>query len=149
MKEFKELFLWSMNMKLYMGIYFSAVLFLIGLMYFVQGIYQISILTVFTGVGASMIVALLRIRMLDSHCDYSKGIFFSKTIIWILICTIIFGVAAIVFEWFKGLPDINYWIFTIAMCIGLIMMLWGEKLEQDASTDKLNESLKNYKQNNS
>lgn len=149
MKEFKELFLWSMNMKLYMGIYFSAVLFLIGLMYFVQGIYQISILTVFTGVGASMIVALLHIRMLDSHCDYSKGIFFSKTIIWILICTIIFGVAAIVFEWFKGLPDINYWIFTIAMCIGLIMMLWGEKLEQDASTDKLNESLKNYKQNNS
>lgn len=149
MKKFRDIFLWSMNMKLYMGIYFSAVIFLAGFMYFVQGVYEMTFLTIFTGIMASMIVALLQVTMLDARCDYSKGIFFSKSLVWLFICTIIFSATAIAFEWFKGLPDINYWIFTITMLIGLIMMLWGEKLEQEANTDKLNESLRSYKKNNS
>lgn len=145
MKKFRDFFLWSMNMKLYMGIYFSAVIFLAGFMYFVQGKYDMTFMTIFTGIMASLIVGFLQVTMLDDRCDYSKGIFFSKSLAWLIICTIIFGATAYAFKWFAGLPDINYPIFVITMAIGLVFMLLGEKYEQEASTEKLNKALKNYK----
>ncbi|MFV0552393.1 MAG: hypothetical protein ACK5L6_10815 [Anaerorhabdus sp.] len=145
MKKFRDFFLWSMNMKLYMGIYFSAVIFLAGFMYFVQGKYEMTFMTIFTGIMASLVVALLQVTMLDDRCDYSKGILFTKSLSWLAICTIIFGGTAYAFKWFEGLPNINYPIFIITMAIGLFFMLLGEKYEQEATTEKLNSALKNYK----
>lgn len=144
MKKFKELYVWAMNMKLYMGIYFTAIIFFVSTMCLVQGKSEISYVTMLTVMVAATCAAILQDFILDSTCDYTKGIFFFRSLMWLVLSTLIVGVIAYAFTWFKGLPDWNYIIFIAIMAIAFISMLWGEKFEQEANTTRLNSELKNY-----
>lgn len=144
MKKFKEVFLWAMNMKLYMGIYFVAIVSFSSVMSLVQGKAEVSFVMLCTALVASIIIAILQVLILDNHCDYSKGIFFLRTFIWMVISTLIVGTTAVAFKWFEGLSQLNYLIFTVIMAIAFIMMLVGEKFEQEASSERLNKELKSF-----
>lgn len=144
MKKFKEVFLWAMNMKLYMGIYFVAIVSFSSVMSLVQGKAEVSFVMLCTALVASIIIAILQVLILDNHCDYSKGIFFLRTFIWMVISTLIVGTTAVAFKWFEGLSQMNYLVFTVIMAIAFIMMLVGEKFEQEASSERLNKELKSF-----
>lgn len=144
MKKFKEVFLWAMNMKLYMGIYFVAIVSFSSVMSLVQGKAEVSFVMICTALVASIIIAILQVLILDNHCDYSKGIFFLRTFIWMVISTLIVGTTAVAFKWFEGLSQMNYLVFTVIMAIAFIMMLVGEKFEQEASSERLNKELKSF-----
>ncbi|MEA4816781.1 MAG: hypothetical protein VB120_08020 [Lachnospiraceae bacterium] len=147
MKGFKKFYIWAFNAKLFMGIYFVALVFLVSLVLVLTGKYEIELLSLFQMLILSMLIAILQCLILDDKTDYARGIFFMRSVIWVLICVLITVGASFVFGWFAGLPSWCPFALGGVMLLGFTAMLIGFKFEQDLDTKGLNEDLDRYKKN--
>lgn len=145
MKLFKGIYTWALNAKLYMGIYFVAVVFVTGIVVAITGGTSIELISLLQMLILSMIVAVLQCIMLDENTDYSKGIFFSRSLIWIVLSTLLTVAFSYLFNWFAGMPSWSHLLLAVFMLLGFASMLVGLKFEQDADTIRLNIGLKKFK----
>jgi len=145
MKGFKKFYVWAFNTKLFMGIYFVALVFFVGLVLAFTGTYEIELLSLLQMLILSMVIAIFQCLILDEKTDYARGIFFMRSVIWILICTLITVGASFIFGWFAGLPSWCPFALGGVMLLGFTAMLIGFKFEQDSDTKRLNEGLGRYK----
>ena len=76
MKAYKRLYVWTMNAKLFMSIYFVAVVFLTGIVIAVTGGNSIRLLTLVEVLAACAVIAVLQCVPLDETTDSTKGVFF-------------------------------------------------------------------------
>ena len=145
MSEFKKFYVFAMNAKFYMAIYFVATLFIVSIVTLIFGGESVSILTLFEMLFVNMVSGFLQAIMLKEGTDYSKGIFFGRSILWLIISVGITTLTAVLFGWFKGYPSYCILIFILFMLFGFCTMLYGLKFEQDADTVHLNSQLDQYK----
>ncbi len=145
MKEFKKFYIFAMNAKLYMAIYFVATLFIVSLITFLFGGKAISILTLLEMLLVNLINGFLQEILLNDNIDYSHGILFGRSIAWIILSVSISTFVCIICKWFEGYPNWCIPIFILMMIFGFCAMLVGLKFEQDADSLKLNKNLENYK----
>jgi hypothetical protein len=149
MGDFKRFYIWGMNAKLYMGIYFAAIVFLSGALIAVFGGSSIPLLTLLQMLLVSFVIALVQVWVLPISTDLSKGVFFGRSIAWLLFSAALVATTARAFHWFALLPFWCPWLLGLLMFLGCLAMLVGLKFEQDADTVRLNDSLQKYKGNNS
>lgn len=144
MKSFKRFYLWAMNAKLFMGIYFAALTFLTGFMLICFGEKAIGILPLAEIFCISIFSAVTQVLFLPDSIDFMKGIFFGRSIMWLILVGVATGCAAHFGGWFGMLPVWCAWVLALMMMAGCIAMLVGLRFEQERDTVHLNEDLNAY-----
>ena len=145
MKEFKKFYVWAMNAKFFMAIYYLAIVFVVGVIYAVCGRYSVSLLALLEILPVSMIVGFSQAIILPDTTDYSRGILFLRSVCWLLLSAAVTVAGGLLFGWFAGLPGWCVWALALIMLAGCLAMLLGKEFEQNADTLKLNDGLKAYK----
>lgn len=146
MKEFKKFYVLAMNAKLFMAIYFVAMVFLAGIVIAISGGNSISLLVLVEMLLVCAVIAVLQCVFLDDKTDYGKGIFFGRSVLWIVISTALTVGAALLFSWFDALMAWCPYLLGAFMLFALTAMLFGLKFEQDADTVRLNKDLDKFKE---
>lgn len=148
MKGFKKFYVWGMNAKLFMSIYFVAVVFLTGVITALSGGDSIGLLVLLEMLGVCAAIAVLQCVLLNDQTDYSRGILFGRSVLWLGVSVVLTVGAALLFQWFSGLPAWCPYVLGAFMLFGLSASLAGLKFEQDADTVRLNADLTRYKEKN-
>lgn len=146
MKWFRSMYVWAMNAKLFMALYFIVMLFVLGLVSVLSGMYSVPLLTLLEMLLVSALVAALQRLLLDDSTDYSHGVFFSRSVLWLAVSTAIVLGAAVLFGWFAGFTAWSMAAFGAFWLLALSLTLLGLKYEQDADTVRLNDDLHRFKE---
>ena len=145
MKWFRKLFVWAMNIKLFMALYFIVMVFALGAVTLVNGGDSISLLTLLEMLFTCAAVAALQAWLLSDSTDYSHGVLFGRSLAWLLLSTLVSAGAALLFGWFAGNPGWPALAFALFFLFALVLTLTGLKFEQEADTVRLNQDLERYK----
>ncbi|MCE5343408.1 MAG: hypothetical protein LLF96_07485 [Eubacteriales bacterium] len=146
MKWFRKLYVWSMNIKLYMAFYFFIIAFAMGIVELISGGDSLKLLTLLEMALACTVIGLMQIVLLNDSVDYSKGIVFGRSVAWVALSTGATVGVALLFGWFTGYPAWSLPAFAAFLLISLTLTLLGLKFEQEADTVYLNENLRKFKQ---
>ena len=144
MKEFKQFYVFGMTAKSYMGLYFAAIVFFVSLIRLCFGDWTLSILHLGEMLLVSFVVGFLQAILLPGSTDYSKGLFFGRSVIWLLISVTLAMGVSILGGWFVGLPGWCVLLMGGLMLVGFCAMLLGQRFEQDMDTLRLNDDLKRF-----
>jgi len=148
LKKFKHLFLWAMNAKLFMGLYFTALVILTGFVTLFTGTYQLEIIHLFQILLLSVIISLVQVGLLDDHVDFNKNLINLRSIAWLAFSTLMTYLTSKAFAWFPQTAHWGQWgplLLSLFMLIGLTFMLLGLRWEQEADTLRLNRNLDHFK----
>ena len=139
-KYYKRFYLFMLNAKCYMGIYFAGVVFVVGLVVFLSGGDSLSLLSLL-----QMLLVCLVLGLLGERADYAHGLFFGRSVLFLILATLLCGGSAWLFGWFGGLAGWCVPLFSAFMLAGFIAMLAGEKWEQERDSQLLDRSLREWK----
>ena len=116
-----------LNAKCYMGIYFAGVVFVVGLAVFLSGGDSLSLLSLLQMLLVCLVLGLLEEGLLGERADYAHGLFFGRSVLFLILATLLCGGSAWLFGWFGGLAGWCVPLFSAFMLAGFIAMLAGEK----------------------
>ena len=146
MKLFKKIYLWSLNTKLYMGIYFVTVVVILSAMTLWQQQTTLEIMTLIEGLILSIIIAFLQTAILREWVDYGRGIYFIRSVSWLLLSVFFTLIISVWGDWFSStIGMMGYFILATVMFFALTCVLIGLKWGQDLDTKRLNVALEAYK----
>ena len=145
-KYYKRFYLFMLNAKCYMGIYFAGVVFVVGLVAFLSGGDSLSLLSLLQMLLVCLVLGLLEESLLGDQADYSHGLFFGRSVLFLALATLLCGGSAWLFGWFGGLAGWCVPLFSAFMLAGFIAMLAGEKWEQERDSQLLGHSLREWKE---
>ena len=146
MKWFRSMYVWAMNAKLFMALYFIVMVFALALVSVLSGVYSVPLLTLAEMLLTCAVIGFLQRLLLNDSVDYSHGVFFGRSVLWLAVSTVLVLGAALVMNWFAGF---TYWAlvaFGAFWLLALTFTLLGLKFEQDADTVRLNDDLKRFKE---
>ena len=146
MKWFRSMYVWAMNAKLFMALYFIVMVFALALVSALSGVYSVSLLTLLEMLLTCAVVGALQRLMLNDSVDYSHGVFFGRSVLWLGVTTVLVLGAALLFGWFAGFTHWALVAFGAFWLLALSFTLLGLKFEQEADTVRLNDDLKRYKE---
>ena len=144
MKFFRRIYVWSMNLKLFMALYVMALVGLIAALEALTGGNSLPLWTLLEALGVCIVIAALQGVLLSDTADYAHGVFFGRSVLWLLLSGTLTVTAALVFGWFSGKPQWCLFALAVLMLAVLTATLVGLKFEQDADTVHLNEDLKRF-----
>lgn len=145
MKEFQKFYVWGMNAKFYMGIYFAALVFLSGLVTALSGGDSLKLIHLLQMLLLAMAVALVQVFLLEGKRTYSKREMGWRSALWVAGATGATVACALAFGWMEGLGGWCPWLLGLFMAFGCCAMLLGLKFERDADTVHLERELEAYK----
>lgn len=145
MKEFKRFYVFGMSAKLYMGIYFVALVFVVGLITAAFGGDSLKLLTLVSIFVVCMILGFTQEGFLSGE-NYEKNVFTRRTVIWLIGAVVLVIAAAELFGWLAGLPGWCVPVLGAFMTAGFVAMFIGIRWEQEMDTHILNEGLERYRQ---
>lgn len=146
MSSFRKLYVWAMNVKLFMALYFVALAVLMGLLVAVTGGDSLKLLTLAEMLLLSILIAVLQNVWLPDSIDYSKGVLFGRSVLWLCVSTALTLISSLLFGWFAGFPAWCPYALSALMVAGLFAILQGLKYEQEADTVHLNDDLRKFKE---
>jgi len=145
MKWFRNLYIWALNVKLFMAFYFVIIVFAVGIVELITGGDSLKLLTLAEMLLVCTVIGLLQSLLLNDSADYSHGMFFGRSVLWLALSTACAMAAALLFGWFQVSPALSVFAFGAFMLFSLILTLLGVKYEQDADTVRLNDNLQKFK----
>ena len=144
MKWFRSLYVWAMNAKLFMALYFIVLVFAMAVVTLLTGGDSIKLLTLLEMLMTCAVVGFLQAFLLNDSADYSRGVLFGRSILWLLLSGAAVLGAALLFGWLAGSSAWALAAFTLFFMLTLMFALMGLKFEQDADTRRLNSDLKRF-----
>ena len=146
MKAFRKLYVWALNAKLFMAFYFMMMVIILGLVTLLVGGDSVKLLTMLEMGLVCIVIGALQAFLLNDNTDYTRGVLFGRSIVWLAVSALLSTGAALLFGWFAGGPRWSAPAFGVFILIGLMMTLTGLKFEQEADTVRLNEDLDKLKE---
>ena len=146
MKFFRKLYVWSMNLKLFLSLYFMALIGLTAALEALTGGSALPLWMLVEALGASIVIAAMQNVLLNDTADYTHGVFFGRSVLWLLLSGAVIVATALLFGWFTGKPEWCLIALTLLMLAALTATLVGLKFEQDADTVRLNDDLHRYQE---
>ena len=146
MKTFRRLYAWTLNAKLFMAFYFIMMVLVLALVTLLLGRDSVKLLTLLEMGMVCVVIGGLQAWLLNDNTDYSRGVLFGRSMVWMAVSALLSMGAAQLFGWFAGGPRWSVPAFGVFMLIGLMMTLMGLKFEQEADTVRLNEDLEKLKE---
>lgn len=145
MKWFRKLYVWAMNVKLFMALYFIVMSFAVAAITLLMGGDSLRLLTLLEMLLTSAAVACLQAWLLSDSADYSRGVFFGRSVLWLGLSVLLTTGVALALGWFSGFPGWSVGAFAAFVLLALVLTLAGLKFEQDADTQRLNDDLGRFK----
>lgn len=145
MKWFRKMYVLAMNAKLFMALYFIVMVFAQAVAVLLGGGDSIRVLTMLEMLLTCALVALLQWLLLNDGADYTGGVLFGRSVLWLLLSTALAAGAALLFQWFAGYPWWATLAFSLFFLLMLVMTLEGLKFEREAETVRLNSDLEKFK----
>ncbi len=145
MTNFKNFYVWMANTKMYMGLYFMGMTFVVGFIKFLLGYTSMDLIILIQILGVSIFTAVTQVALLPNSTNFSKKILFPKSIFWLLLIFIIVATSSYFGNWFNLT---NIWAsisFALLWLLGCLLMLVTFHFEQERDSLMLNESLERYK----
>jgi uncharacterized membrane protein YczE len=93
-----------MNVKLFMAFYFVIIVFAVGMVELIMGNDSLKLLTLVEMLLVCTVIGLLQSLLLNENTDYSHGMFFGRSVLWLTLSTACAMGAALLFGWFAGYP---------------------------------------------
>ena len=141
MTGFKKFYLWGMNTKLFMGIYFAAIVFVCGFILALTGQVTIRLIVLLEMFILSFGVAILQAVLVPDTTDFSGGIFAARAMLWALASALLTFAASACLGWLDPLGLIADVALGVLMLAGFLCMLVGQRFEQERDTERLNAAL--------
>ena len=141
MKTFKHFYIWGMDTKRDMGVYFSALVFLCGLVAACFGQTSLRLLVLLEMLVLSFAIAALQSFLLPEGTDYTRGLFFGRALLWAGGSALAIFAASLAGGWLAAGGALSCVLLGAFMFVGLFMMLVGERFKQEVETVQLNEAL--------
>lgn len=149
MTGFKKFYLWGMNTKLYMGIYFAAIVFVCGLILALNGQTSLSLLVLLEMFILSFAVTILQSVLVPDTTDFSGGIFAARAMLWALASALMTFAASACLGWLDPLGLAADMALGALMLAGFLCMLIGQRFEQERDTERLNAALARHQKSGS
>jgi hypothetical protein len=146
MRWFRKAYVWAMNVKLFMALYFVVMAFAAGMVELLTGHDSLKLVTLLEMLLVCAVIGLLQSLLLSEGADYGRGVFFGRSVLWLALSTAAAMGAAVLFGWFSGYPALSVVAFGAFLLFALILTLLGVKYEQDTDTVRLNEGLRRFKE---
>ena len=141
MKAFKRFYIWGMDTKRDMGVYFAALVFLCGLVAACFGQTSLRLIVLLEMLVVSFAIAVLQSFLLPEGTDYTRGLFFGRTMLWAGVSALAIFAAGWAGGWLAVGGPLPCALLGAFMFVGLFAMLVGERFKQEAETEQLNEAL--------
>lgn len=138
-----------MNIKLFMAFYFVIMVFALGIVEWLMGGDSLTLLTLVEMLLVCTVIGILQSVLLNESVDYSHGMFFGRSVLWLALSTICSVGLGLLFGWFAAYPSVSVFAFGAFMLLSLTLTLLGMKYEQDLDTVRLNDGLRKFKENKS
>ena len=145
LREFKNLYVWAMNAKLLMAMYFLSLVFLTAFIVFFQDVFVIRIQHLFQMLFLSALIAMTQVIFVDQYLDLSKRLLCTRSVIWLLFSGAVSFLTSKAFLWFPQAPTWGPILLAAFMMLVLALMLLGNRWEQEADTLRLNRNLDHFK----
>lgn len=144
MRGFFRFYGWGMQMKLHMGIYAVAMLFIKCFVCIFMGEESIEVRTVLEMIILAMIFAIIESALFPTGIILAKSVLGFRSLMWVAICNLLFAGGAMVFHWFDNIPVWGSWVLLFILEIGLAAMWFGSHVVLRIQTAELNKSLRKY-----
>ena len=139
MKRFVKLYLWAVDAKRTMGVFFAVYV----LMYLFFGLFC-GVTALPNGIAFSMLALGLLVGISQAAILPEDKITLPRAIIWTALCetlTLLFGLTG---KWFAGFPIIAPTVFYLFCAGGYVSMWLGLHLRAKKETEELCGGLKHY-----
>lgn len=146
MNAFKRFYIWGMDTKRDMGVYFAALVFFCGLTAALLGQQALRLVVLLEMLLTSFAIAALQSFLLPEGTDYSGGVFFGRAMLWAGLSSLDILAASRLGGWLAlpgWLPSL---LLGAVMFAGLLAMLIGERFKQEIETEQLNRALARHRQ---
>ncbi len=144
MNGFRKFYLWGMQAKSLMGLYFAAMVFLGGLLVAIFGGDALSLMTLLQMFGLAIAIGFVQTWVLPEGMDLSRGILFGRSVIWLVASALAVFALSHFGGWFRGYPIWCPMLMGLFMLFGCAAILVGQKFAQEAETALLNEQLRRH-----
>lgn len=141
MKTFKRFYIWGMDTKRDMGVYFSALVFLCGLVAACFGQTSLRLIVLLEMLVLSFAIAALQSFLLPEGTDYTRSLFFGRALLWAGGSALAIFAASLAGGWLAAGGALPCALLGAFMFVGLFAMLVGERFKQEVETAELNEAL--------
>lgn len=145
MKAFKRFYIWGMDTKRDMGVYFAALVFFCGIIAALSGQNALRLTVLLEMLLTSFAIAVLQSFMLPDGTDYTRSLFFGRAVLWALLSSLAILIVSLAGGWLAPGGALASALLAVVMCLGLFAMLVGERFKQETETAQLNEGLARHR----
>lgn len=141
---FQRVYLWAMNLKLYMGLYSFVLVLFVGALTALTGGDSLRLWTLLqiglVGIG----VAVLQVSFLPEGADYARGMLVGRIAVWSVLSGLLVGGVSMWCKWLGTMHSGWYVLLGVMMAIGCGAMALGVIWERERDTLHLNADLQRY-----
>lgn len=148
MKGFLRYYKWELNNELFASIYFVALLSMYSIVILLDGKRSIDIFIMLEMLIVCYAISILQQIVFSDNHNYSTKSLIIRTVIWFLFSMFLVLISSILFHWFRELQTWALGAFMAFMAIFLIALWVGIHIANKIDTNKLNNMLINYQEQN-
>lgn len=145
MEHFNRFYLWGVDTKYRMGLYFSAAVFFKGLTNALMGVWTIEVLTLLEMLLACFAFACLESAIFPYGKEWTQGQG-RRIALWAALANLIFIGCGLALRWFPGLPVWGGLLLVLFLEWALVAMWYALHLRDKRDTAALNQGLRRFQE---
>ena len=142
MEQFNRFYLWGVETKYHMGLYFSAAVSFKGLVSVLMGGWTVEILTLLEMLLACFAFACLETAIFPSGKNMLSER--KRIVLWAALANVIFIGCGWMLRWFPGIPLWGALVLVLFLESSLGGMWYALRLEEQRDTAALNQGLRRF-----
>lgn len=144
MEQFNRFYLWGVETKYRMGLYFAAAVFVKGLVEALLGRWTVETLTLAEMLLACFLFACLETALFPPGRERQEEGRRKRIALWAGLANLIFAGGGWGLHWFPGVPVWGGLLLILFLEYGLGAMWYGLRLQERRDTAALNQSLRQF-----
>ncbi|MCI9310416.1 MAG: hypothetical protein HFF51_04770 [Lawsonibacter sp.] len=146
MEQFNRFYLWGVNTKYRMGLYFSAAVFFKGLVNALLGLWTVDTLILLEMLLACFAFACLESAIFPHGKEWPKEGQGRRVLLWAALANIIFIGCGWALDWFPGIPLWGALVLVLFLECSLGGMWYALRLKEQRDTAALNQGLRRFQE---
>lgn len=146
MEQFNRFYLWGVNTKYRMGLYFSAAVFFKGLVNALLGLWTVDTLILLEMLLACFAFACLESAIFPHGKEWLKEGQGRRVLLWAALANIIFIGCGWALDWFPGIPLWGALVLVLFLECSLGGMWYALRLKEQRDTAALNQGLRRFQE---
>lgn len=142
MEHFNRFYLWGVETKYRMGLYFSAAVFVKGLVGVLMGCWTVETLTLLEMILACFAFACAETALFPPGRERPEEGGWKRAVLWVALANLIFAAGGWGLRWFSGVPVWGAFLLLLFLELALGAMWYALRLQEKRDTAALNRCLR-------